>query len=71
MTNYRSPGSEIDDAQSIVKRRAAGDLLAPEGKVSVIIDRKDPLAAQGALTVSRRPKPSLRSIRSRRRGCGG
>jgi imidazolonepropionase-like amidohydrolase len=27
-------------------------LLAPDGKVSVIIDRKDPLAAQGALTVS-------------------
>lgn len=50
--NYRSPGSMIDDAQSIAKRRAAGDLLAPDGKVSVIIDRKDPLAAQGALTVS-------------------
>ena len=52
MTNYRSPGSEIDDAQSLLKRRAAGDLLAPDGKISVIIDRKDPLAAQGALTVS-------------------
>lgn len=52
MTNYRSPGSSIEDAQSIFKRRAAGDLLAPDGKVSVIIDRKDPLAAQGALTVS-------------------
>lgn len=50
--NYRSPGSMIDDAQSIAKRRAAGDLLAPDGKVSVIVDRKDPLAAQGALTVS-------------------
>jgi imidazolonepropionase-like amidohydrolase len=52
MTNYRSPGSDIDEAHSIYKRRAAGDLLAPDGKVSVIIDRKDPLAAQGALTVS-------------------
>lgn len=52
MTNYRSPGSEIDEALSILKRRAAGDLLAPDGKISVIIDRKDPLAAQGALTVS-------------------
>ncbi len=31
------------------KRRAAGDLLAPDGKISVIVDRKDPLAAQGAL----------------------
>jgi len=52
MTNYRSPGSSIDDAHSIYKRRAAGDLLAPDGKISVIIDRKDPLAAQGSLTVT-------------------
>ena len=52
MTNYRSPGSQIEDALSIYKRRAAGDLLAPDGKISVIIDKKDPLAAQGALTVS-------------------
>lgn len=52
MTNYRSPGSEIPDALSIYKRRASGDLLAPDGKISVIIDRKDPLAAQGALIVS-------------------
>lgn len=52
ITNYRSPGSMIDEAKSIFKRRAAGDLLAPDGKVSVIIDRTDPLAAQGALTVS-------------------
>ena len=52
MTNYRSPGSDIDEALSIYKRRAAGDLLAPDGKISVIIDRKDPLAAQGALTVT-------------------
>src|SRR6185295_3004703 len=52
MTNYRSPGSMIDEALSIDKRRASGDLLAPSGKVSVIVDRKDPLAAQGALTVS-------------------
>jgi len=52
MTNYRSPGTAIDDALSIYKRRAAGDLLAPDGKISVIIDRKDPLAAQMALTVS-------------------
>ncbi len=52
MTNYRSPGTMIDDALSIYRRRASGDLLAPDGKISVIIDRKDPLAAQGALTVS-------------------
>jgi len=52
MTNFRSPGTPIEDALSIYKRRAAGDLLAPDGKISVIIDRKDPLAAQGALTLS-------------------
>ncbi len=52
ITNYRSPGTLIDEAQSIYKRRAAGDLLAPDGKISVIIDAKDPLAAQGALTVT-------------------
>jgi imidazolonepropionase-like amidohydrolase len=52
MTNYRSPGTMIDEALSIQKRRAAGDLLAPDGVISVIVDRKDPLAAQGALTVS-------------------
>jgi imidazolonepropionase-like amidohydrolase len=52
ITNYRSPGSMIDESLSIFKRRAAGELLAPDGKVAVIIDRKDPLAAQGALTVS-------------------
>ena len=52
ITNYRSPGTTIEDALSIYRRRASGDLLAPDGKISVIIDRKDPLAAQGALTVS-------------------
>lgn len=52
ITNYRSPGSQIGEAQSIFKRRALGELLAPDGKVSVIVDRKDPLAAQGSLTVS-------------------
>ena len=52
IVNVRSPGSMIDDALSIRKRRAAGDIIAPDGRVSVIIDRKDPLAAQNALTVS-------------------
>ncbi len=47
MTNYRSPGTAIDDALSIYKRRAAGDLLAPDGKISVIIDRKDPAGGTG------------------------
>ena len=71
MTNYRSPGTEIADALSIYKRRAAGDLLAPDGKISVIIDQKGPLQGNGALTVSRRrPRRSRRSTRSRRRVCG-
>lgn len=52
MTNFRSPGSEIEETLEFRKAREAGELLAPEGRVSVIIDRKDPLAAQGALTVS-------------------
>jgi imidazolonepropionase-like amidohydrolase len=52
ITNFRSPGSMIDEAKSLLARRASGDLIAPDGKVSVIIDKKDPLAAQGALTVS-------------------
>ena len=52
ITNFRSPGSMIDESLSIFKRRATGELLAPDGKVQPIIDRKDPLAAQGALTVS-------------------
>jgi imidazolonepropionase-like amidohydrolase len=52
ITNFRSPGSMIEESLSLIKRRAAGELLAPDGKVAVIIDRKDPLAAQGALTVT-------------------
>jgi Amidohydrolase family len=52
ITNFRSPGSMIDESLSLIKRRAAGELLAPDGKVAVIIDRKDPLAAQGARTVT-------------------
>ena len=62
ITNYRSPGSRIEDAQSIFRRRAAGELLAPDGKVSVIIDRKDPLAAQGSLTVSS-PEEAVEAVR--------
>ncbi|WP_085810832.1 amidohydrolase family protein [Sphingomonas sp. TZW2008] len=62
MTNYRSPGSMIDETLSLMKRRAAGELLAPDGKVSIIIDRKDPLAAQGALTVSS-PEEAIAAVR--------
>jgi len=52
ITNFRSPGSMIDESLSLIKRRAAGELLAPDGKIAVIIDRKDPLASQSALTVT-------------------
>lgn len=52
MTSFRSPGTMIDRAESVTRRRASGDLLVGEPFVSAIIDRKDPLAAQGALTVS-------------------
>ena len=52
MTNYRSPGTEIPDALDLYKRRAAGDLLAPDGKISVIIDQKGPLQGNGATIVT-------------------
>jgi imidazolonepropionase-like amidohydrolase len=52
MTSFRSPGTSIDRAQSVIKRRATGDLLMGEPFVSDIIDRKGPLAAQESLTVS-------------------
>ena len=52
MTSFRSPGTMIDRAQSVTKRRASGELLVGEPFISMIIDRKDPLAAQGALTVT-------------------
>ena len=52
ITSFRSPGTMIDRAESTVKRRATGDLLMGEPFISVIIDKKDPLAAQGALVVT-------------------
>ena len=52
ITSFRSPGTEIDQALSATKRRLSGDLLMGEPFVSVLIDREDPLAAQGALTVT-------------------
>lgn len=52
MTSFRSPGTMIDRANQITKGRAAGEVLVGEGWHQAIIDRKDPLAAQGALTVS-------------------
>lgn len=52
LTSFRSPGTEIDRALSVVARRASGDLLMGEPFIQAIIDRKDPLAAQGSMTVS-------------------
>lgn len=52
MTSFRSPGTSIERAESVVKRRASGDLLMGEPFISDIIDRKNPLAAQESLTVS-------------------
>ena len=52
MTSFRSPGTSIERAQSVVQRRAAGDLLVGEPFISDIVDRKNPLAAQESLTVS-------------------
>ena len=52
MTSFRSPGTEIDRALSVVARRASGDLLMGESFIQAIVDKKDPLAAQGSITVS-------------------
>jgi hypothetical protein len=52
MTSIRSPGSRPEEAQRVTQRRAAGEIVVPEVFVAVIIDRKDPLAAQGAELVS-------------------
>lgn len=52
ITSFRSPGTNIDRAIDATKRRAAGTLLMGEPFISVIIDKKDPLAAQGAEVVS-------------------
>jgi imidazolonepropionase-like amidohydrolase len=52
ITSFRSPGTEIDRAVDATKRRKSGDLLMGEPYISQIIDKKDPLAAQGAEIVS-------------------
>ena len=52
ITSFRSPGTDIPRAVDVMKRRKSGDLLMGEPFISQIIDRKDPLAAQGAETVS-------------------
>lgn len=52
ITSFRSPGTTFDRAVDATKRRAAGTLLMGEPFISVIIDKKDPLAAQGSEVVS-------------------
>lgn len=52
ITSYRSPGSSIEDAQRLMAAQKTGTLLGGEGWFQAIVDRKDPLAAQGATTVS-------------------
>lgn len=52
ITSFRSPGTTFDRAVDATRRRAAGTLLMGEPFISVIIDKKDPLAAQGAEVVS-------------------
>jgi imidazolonepropionase-like amidohydrolase len=52
MTSFRSPGTTFDRAVDATRRRASGELLMGEPFISVIIDKKDPLAAQGAEVVS-------------------
>jgi hypothetical protein len=52
MTSIRSPGNRLEDARRVKQRRAAGEIVAPEVFVAAIVDRKDPLSAQGAELVS-------------------
>lgn len=52
ITSFRSPGTNFDRATEATKRRASGELLMGEPFISVIVDKKDPLAAQGAEVVS-------------------
>lgn len=52
ITSFRSPGTTFDRAVEATKRRTEGSLLMGEPFISVIIDKKDPLAAQGAEVVS-------------------
>ena len=52
ITSYRSPGTRTEDAVKINAARAEGRMLVGEGWHQVIIDKKDPLAAQSSVTVS-------------------
>lgn len=52
ITSFRSPGTTFDRAIEATRRRASGELLMGEPFISVIVDKKDPLAAQGAEVVA-------------------
>ena len=52
ITSFRSPGTDLDRAVNVMPRRASGELLMGEPFIQAIIDKKDPLAAQGSITVS-------------------
>ena len=52
ITSFRSPGTTFNRAIDATKRRANGSLLMGEPFISAIVDKKDPLAAQGAEVVS-------------------
>ena len=52
ITSFRSPGTTFARAIDATKRRANGSLLMGEPFISAIVDKKDPLAAQGAEVVS-------------------
>lgn len=52
ITSFRSPGTTFDRAVDATKRRTDGTLLMGEPFISVIVDKKDPLAAQGSEVVS-------------------
>ncbi len=52
MTSFRSPGTQIKRAVDATRRRASGELLMGEPFISAIIDKKDPLAAQGSEVVT-------------------
>jgi imidazolonepropionase-like amidohydrolase len=52
LTSFRSPGTELPRAKSATARRKSGELLMGEPFISAIIDKKDPLAAQGSEVVS-------------------
>lgn len=52
ITSFRSPGTSFDRAVDATKRRASGELLMGEPFISVIVDKKDPLAAQSSEVVT-------------------